>query len=126
LLVLIPLRVVVPAQGEWVHVELARQNVHRALEAKRALDVATRQIARTYFGVLLVQEDGKRQVPGITDGVKFRVLTTRRYPKDKFPTDEVYAPTPNAQLRLITCGGAFDRSSGHYRDNIVVYAVLVA
>jgi len=58
--------------------------------------------------------------------VTFRVLTTRRYPKDKFPTDEVYAPTPNAQLRLITCGGAFDRSSGHYRDNIVVYAVLVA
>jgi hypothetical protein len=57
--------------------------------------------------------------------VTFRVLATHRYPKNEFPTDEVYAPTPNAQLRLITCGGAFDHSRGSYVDNIVVYAVLV-
>ena len=25
-------------------------------------------------------------------------------------------------LRLITCGGSFDRGSGHYRDNVIVYA----
>jgi hypothetical protein len=25
-------------------------------------------------------------------------------------------------LRLITCGGSFDRSTGHYRDNVIVYA----
>jgi len=25
-------------------------------------------------------------------------------------------------LRLITCGGGFDRSTGHYRDNVIVYA----
>jgi hypothetical protein len=56
--------------------------------------------------------------------VTFRVLATRRYPKDKFPTDEVYAPTPNAQLRLITCGGTFDRARRSYVDNVVVYAVL--
>ena len=31
------------------------------------------------------------------------------YPKDKFPTAEVYGPTPTAELRLITCGGTFDR-----------------
>jgi hypothetical protein len=55
----------------------------------------------------------------------FRVLATRRYPKERFPTDEVYAPTPNPQLRLITCGGTFDRSRGSYLDNVVVYAVLV-
>jgi hypothetical protein len=30
--------------------------------------------------------------------------------------------TPQARLRLITCGGAFDRRSGHYLDNVVVYA----
>jgi hypothetical protein len=57
--------------------------------------------------------------------VTFRVLTTRRYPKNEFPTDEVYAPTPNAQLRLITCGGTFDRSRGSYVDNVVVFAVRV-
>jgi len=57
--------------------------------------------------------------------VTFRVLAVRRYPKNKFPTDEVYAPTPNAQLRLITCGGAFDNTRRSYVDNVVVYAVAV-
>jgi hypothetical protein len=27
-------------------------------------------------------------------------------------------------LRLITCGGSFDRTTGHYRDNVIVYARL--
>jgi LPXTG-site transpeptidase (sortase) family protein len=55
--------------------------------------------------------------------VKFKVLAVKKYPKAQFPTDEVYGPTPNAQLRLITCGGDFDRSRRSYVDNIVVYAV---
>ena len=58
--------------------------------------------------------------------VTFRVLATHRYPKNKFPTDEVYAPTPNAQLRLITCGGRFDSDAASYDDNIVVYADLIS
>jgi hypothetical protein len=53
----------------------------------------------------------------------FKVLAVKRYPKSDFPTDEVYGPTPNAQLRLVTCGGSFDRNSGHYVDNVVVFAV---
>jgi len=53
---------------------------------------------------------------------EFTVVRTERYGKDSFPTAEVYGDTPNAQLRLITCGGAFDRRSGHYLDNVVVYA----
>jgi hypothetical protein len=56
----------------------------------------------------------------------FRVQQVRRYTKDKFPTEAVYLPTLNRELRLITCGGEFDHASGHYRDNIVVYATLVA
>ena len=55
--------------------------------------------------------------------IKFKVLAVRKYPKAEFPTDEVYGPTPNAQLRLITCGGTFDRNRRSYVDNIVVYAV---
>jgi LPXTG-site transpeptidase (sortase) family protein len=55
--------------------------------------------------------------------VTFRVLAVHRYPKNQFPTDEVYAPTPNPQLRLITCGGAFDNTRRSYLDNVVVYAV---
>jgi hypothetical protein len=37
----------------------------------------------------------------------------------------VYGPTPNAQLRLITCGGAFDPTTGHYLSNVVAFATLV-
>jgi len=57
--------------------------------------------------------------------ITFRVTTVERYPKDQFPTDKVYRPTPGAELRLITCGGDFDRSLLSYRDNIVVYAIMV-
>ena len=37
----------------------------------------------------------------------------------------MYGPTPDAELRLITCGGAFDAATGHYLSNIVVYATEV-
>jgi len=53
---------------------------------------------------------------------RFTVSRVGRYPKSAFPTAEVYGPTPDAQLRLITCGGAFDRSRRSYVDNVVVYA----
>jgi hypothetical protein len=65
---------------------------------------------------------------GLTDGriLIFRVQRLERYPKDKFPTQAVYFPTLNRELRLITCGGDFDYARGSYRDNIVAYATLVA
>ena len=39
---------------------------------------------------------------------EFRVTEIQTYLKDHFPTQTVYGPTPDAELRLITCGGAFD------------------
>lgn len=54
--------------------------------------------------------------------VRFRVASLARVPKSDFPTNGVYAPEPVPQLRLITCGGAFDRSARSYRDNIIVDA----
>jgi hypothetical protein len=59
------------------------------------------------------------------DGTTTRFTVTRvgRYPKTEFPTAAVYGPTPFAELRLITCGGTFDRAAGSYRDNVVVYAI---
>jgi len=33
--------------------------------------------------------------------------------------------TPVPRLALITCGGEFDGSTGHYVDNVVVVAVPV-
>lgn len=58
--------------------------------------------------------------------VTFAVQSVERFPKDAFPTDRVYAPSPYADLRLITCGGTFNRATGHYRDNVVVFATAVA
>jgi hypothetical protein len=55
--------------------------------------------------------------------VRFTVVSTAWYPKTKFPTDQVYGPTPDRQLRLITCGGVFDHRLRSYKDNLVVYAV---
>lgn len=54
----------------------------------------------------------------------FRVARAVEYPKNDFPTFAVYGNTDSAQLRLITCGGSFDRSERSYRDNIVIYATL--
>ena len=55
----------------------------------------------------------------------FRVTATALYPKDRFPTAAVYGSAPGAELRLITCGGAFDRAIHSYLSNVVVYAVAV-
>lgn len=54
--------------------------------------------------------------------VAFTVDGVEQYAKDAFPTASVYGPVPGPALRLITCGGSFDRAVGHYRDNVVVYA----
>lgn len=56
----------------------------------------------------------------------FVVTGTRQYPKAQFPGAQVYAPTADPELRLITCSGAFDRTTGHYVDNTVVSARLRA
>jgi hypothetical protein len=45
--------------------------------------------------------------------------------KTAFPTQAVYGNTSYPALRLVTCGGPFDYSTGHYLDNIVVYAHLL-
>jgi sortase (surface protein transpeptidase) len=67
--------------------------------------------------VLVTRKDGST--------ARFVVDRVERYAKDDFPTAEVYGDTKGrAELRLITCGGAFDRGTGHYVDNIVAYAHL--
>jgi sortase (surface protein transpeptidase) len=57
--------------------------------------------------------------------VRFAVRRSDRFPKTRFPTSEVYLPTPEPTLRLITCGGTFDRAAGSYRQNLVVFADLI-
>ncbi len=60
------------------------------------------------------------------DGVTatFTVDTAEVFSKDNFPDDRVYGKTPDAQLRLITCGGAYDRGKKDYTANVVVFAHL--
>lgn len=63
---------------------------------------------------------------GRADGsvAMFVVDRVERFSKNKFPTDEVYGSVVRPELRLITCGGSFDYSTRHYRDNYVVFAHL--
>jgi hypothetical protein len=56
--------------------------------------------------------------------MEFVVQSVGQYPKDAFPTSKVYGRVDYAALRLITCGGAFNAATGHYTDNIVVFAKL--
>ncbi|AGZ42447.1 putative sortase family protein [Actinoplanes friuliensis DSM 7358] len=58
------------------------------------------------------------------DGVirEFEVIARERYAKTRIPLDRYFARDGATRLTLITCGGPFDKKTGHYRDNIVVTA----
>jgi hypothetical protein len=56
--------------------------------------------------------------------LRFAVDRTEQYDKRRFPTDAVYYPTLTPELRLVTCGGEFDATAGHYRSNVIVFATL--
>lgn len=67
--------------------------------------------------ITVTREDGSAAV--------FAVDRVERHRKDDFPTIEVYGNTDDAQLRLITCGGALDPDARSYEDNVVAFASLV-
>ncbi|WAB80424.1 class F sortase [Microcella daejeonensis] len=50
------------------------------------------------------------------------VTRVEQYPKDAFPTAEVFGASARDELRLITCTGVFDPDAASYVDNLVVYA----
>ena len=54
--------------------------------------------------------------------VTFEVYDVKAFPKNEFPTFDVYGNTEGPELRLITCGGEFNSDSGHYVNNTVVFA----
>ena len=54
--------------------------------------------------------------------VQFTVEQARSFAKDDFPTELVYRQTDNSTLRLVTCGGPFDRKTKSYLENFVVFA----
>ncbi|WP_243859479.1 class F sortase [Amycolatopsis arida] len=94
--------------------------------------------------IILGHVDG-RQKPGIffrlhelspgdeifverADGTTLRFVAERKeqVPKEQFPEEAVYGETDASELRLITCGGAFDQEEHSYTDNVIVYAHLAA
>ncbi|MCW8220658.1 MULTISPECIES: class F sortase [Streptomyces] len=56
----------------------------------------------------------------------FKVDTVETFSKADFPSDRVYSDNGTAQLRLITCGGLYDKKAKDYKDNVVVFAHLVS
>ncbi|WP_370969960.1 class F sortase [Amycolatopsis sp. cg9] len=80
------------------------------------------------FSRLKELRPGEQARVGRADGriAVFTVYRVDRYAKADFPTGQVYGDTADPELRLITCGGEFDRATGNYLDNVVVYARLSA
>jgi hypothetical protein len=54
----------------------------------------------------------------------FKVDSVEVYAKATFPAEQVHRPTPYPALRLITCGGRFDRTQRNYLDSVIVFASL--
>ncbi len=76
------------------------------------------------FARLAALRAGDTVVVRRSDGqtARFRITAVRRYAKARFPTAQVYGPQPTAALRLITCGGRFDRAAQRYQDNVIAFA----
>jgi hypothetical protein len=58
---------------------------------------------------------------GVT--IRYSVVARRTYDKTTLPVTELFAADVDPRLVLLTCGGPFDRTTRHYADNVVVYAV---
>ncbi|NUS11491.1 MAG: class F sortase [Streptomyces sp.] len=56
----------------------------------------------------------------------FTVDSVEQFSKGDFPNQRVYGSVPDPQLRIITCGGSYDRSRRDYTDNVVVFAHLTS
>ena len=64
----------------------------------------------------------------LADGITavFRITGVRQYAKSRFPAQTIYGAAGYAALHLITCGGAFDYTTGHYLSSTVVFASLTS
>ncbi|MFJ2296619.1 class F sortase [Streptomyces sp. NPDC087894] len=65
----------------------------------------------------IVRADGRIAV--------FTVYAVGVYDKADFPDEKVYGPSSRPELRVITCGGPYDKKSG-YQDNVVLFAAMTA
>jgi LPXTG-site transpeptidase (sortase) family protein len=57
--------------------------------------------------------------------VRYVARSMIRVLKSRFPTNRVYARTKQPTLRLITCAGKLNPSTGHHPENYIVFASIV-
>jgi hypothetical protein len=89
------------------------------------VDTGTRPAVFYRIGALRPGET-VRVVRGDGRVAEFTVDDVRVMPRDRFDAQQAYGPREpgRAELRLITCGGTFDRVSRSYSANVVVSAYL--
>jgi hypothetical protein len=75
-----------------------------------------------FFGLHELNKGALVEVKEGSSVVAFAVQTVGTYRRTNFPTAAVFGPTTVPALRLVTCGGPFDYATGHYEDNVVVFA----
>lgn len=101
-----------PAPGEVGSAVLAGH-----VDSKRAPGVFFHLAGLRPGDPITVERDDGRQFV-------FSVTAVEQHPKSALPADRIWAPTSEPTLRLVTCGGTFDRRTRHYTDNVVVFAEL--
>jgi hypothetical protein len=71
---------------------------------------------------------GDHVIVTLADGriERFSVIGAAQYLKSHFPDRLVFGPRSYSALQLVTCGGVFDTTTGHYLSNFVVYTTLDA
>ncbi len=86
------------------------------------------KVASGVFAKLQTLREGAQITIEDSEGSKYvyEVVAMEHLHKTAFPTQKVYGPTEGSTLRLVTCGGKFNRTTGHYLDNTIAYAVLVS
>ncbi|MFI6015697.1 class F sortase [Streptomyces sp. NPDC051243] len=82
---------------------------------------------RAVFAGLASVKPGKKIEARREDGrtAVYTVDRVKVYDKANFPDKEVYGPTRRPEIRVLTCGGFFDRQNG-YTSNVVVFGHLTA
>jgi LPXTG-site transpeptidase (sortase) family protein len=93
-----------------------------------AAHVDTRATGLGEFAKLVDIQPGAQIVLVDSAGASFTytVSTTERIAKADVPLDQVFDRSGDRRLVLVTCGGNFDRETGHYVDNVIVTALPAA
>ncbi|MDB4865859.1 MAG: class sortase [Cohnella sp.] len=68
--------------------------------------------------IVVKGQDGNEKV--------FRVVGSKAYPYDKAPLNEIFGPSDQPLLNLITCTGLYSKSKGTHQQRLVVTAELVS